>query len=201
MFQFNQDYILQNEIAELIPANLDHREEIYKCSLDQSIWEHFTEEGYGEENFNSYFDRALKYRDIKQQYTFVIKDLRKNKFAGMTRIYDVDNDLRNVKVGHTWIGTEFQKTGLNKACKFLLFEFLFEKIGMERIGFGASSANVNSINAMKSVGCSIEGELRGFLPVPNSNQRLSIILLSILKKDWDKSLKSNLKKKLQVIKA
>jgi len=101
-----------------------------------------------------------------------------------------------VKIGHTWIGKEFQGTGLNKACKYLLFEFLFEKLGFERIGFGASALNVRSIKAMESVGCTIEGKLRDFLPIKDANERVNIVLLSILKKEWLNKTKEELRIKL-----
>ena len=115
----------------------------------------------------------------------------------MTRIYEVNNEFRNVKIGHTWLGKQFQGTGLNKSCKFLLFEFLFETINMERIGFGASSRNKKSINALRSVGCKIEGELRSYLPLKDSNERVNIVLLSILKKDWLKTTKNELQSKIK----
>ena len=150
MFQFEKDYILENGIAEISPLKPSHEVDLFNVSNDIEIWEHFTENGLGKENFTKYIKRTIEKRNQHLEYPMVIKDLRNNQIAGMTRIYEINNELRNVKIGHTWLGKEFQGTGLNKSCKFLLFEFLFETINMERIGFGASSRNKKSINAFPS---------------------------------------------------
>lgn len=184
MFRFEEDYTLKGKIVELYPLQKTHEPDLFKESNHKDIWEHFTENGFGKLNFSKYIDNAISKRYEGQQYPLIIKDVRTDQVAGMTRIYDVSNDLKNVKLGHTWIGKQYQGTGLNRACKYLLFEFLFEKIGMERIGFGASSLNHKSIKAMQNVGCIIEGKLRGFLPIKDSKKRADIILLSILREEW-----------------
>ncbi len=191
MFSFDKVYHLKNDIAELMPLLLEHEEELFQVSNDKSLWTHFTENGYGEENFKTYIHAALENKRQKTQYPFVIIDRRTQKLAGITRIYAIDNALKNVKIGHTWIGTQYHGTGLNKACKYLLFDFLFEKCGIERIGFGASALNTKSIQALQGVGCIKEGELRSFLPL-DSNERVNIVLMSILKTDWEDHVKEQL---------
>lgn len=199
MFQFDKDYVLKNEVVELSPLKLSHELELFYESNDPEIWQHFIENGFGQQNFKKYIENAVQKRDEGKQYPLVIKDLRNNQLAGITRVYEVDNILKNAKVGHTWIGKRFQRTGLNKACKYLLFEFLFEKIKMKRIGFGASSLNTISIKAMLSIGCKIEGELRSFLPVKGTDERANIVLLSILKEEWTSRAKQNLENRFKAI--
>ena len=58
-----------------------------------------------------------------------------------------------MQLGYTWYGKEFQGTGLNKHCKYLLLEFAFEKMQVERVEFRADANNEKSIAAMKSIGC------------------------------------------------
>lgn len=197
MFSFKNDYVLNNGIAELSPLRLTHEQLLFPISNDPAIWEYFTENGYGAEHFSKYIRNALELRVIKRQYPFVIKDLRTGEYAGITRLYDVNGSLKNVKIGHTWIGKRFQGTGLNKACKYLLFEFLFEELGIERIGFGASAENRKSIRAMESVGCIQEGLLRNFLPKKDSVERIDVVLLSLLKGEWEKTVKTQLGQQLK----
>ncbi len=196
MLQFEREYTLKNDKVEIIPLEKSHEPALLKVSNNAAIWEYFTENGFGKENFTKYIDRAITNRKQHLEYPFVIKDLRRQQIAGMTRIYAIDNKLKNVKVGHTWIGEAFQGTGLNKNCKFLLFEFLFEQLNMERIGFGANAKNTKSIKAMESVGCTQEGRLRAFLPTANVAERIDVVLLSILKKEWETAVKTELKQKL-----
>ena len=193
MFSFEKNYVLKNERVELSPLSKEHEPLLFKASDDPDIWTHFTENGYGEVQFGKYISAALEKKKQNQEYPLVIKDLASGQYVGMTRIYDVSNQLRNVKLGHTWIGKAHQGTGLNKNCKYLLFQFLFDEMNMERIGFGASELNKKSIRALKSVGCKIEGELRHFLPIEHSDERVSIVLMSIIKSEWQGSIKANFK--------
>ncbi|MEM6342280.1 MAG: GNAT family protein [Bacteroidota bacterium] len=196
MFEFDKDYFLKNARVELSPLTTLHEAQLFAVSNEAEIWQHFEEQGYGRDNFARYIKRALRARGQKTEYTFVIKDLNRDQYAGMTRIYAVNNEHKNVKIGHTWIGTKFQATGLNKNCKYLLFEFLFETLQVERIGFGASAENINSIKAMESVGCKQEGRLRSFLPSADGTKRVDIVLLSILKHEWEDNAKIRLQQQL-----
>lgn len=198
MFDFKKDYILKNAIVALRPLLKTDEKLLFEASNDIEIWTHFEENGFGQKNFHQYINRAIQNKEKGQEYPFLIKDLRTNQYAGMTRIYAVNNDLKNVKIGHTWIGKPFQGTDLNKNCKYLLFEFLFEQLGMERIGFGASAENIHSIKAMESVGCMQEGRLRSFLPSSTTDERVDIVLLSILKSEWLTKVKRELKSKITV---
>ncbi len=198
MFDFSKDYRLHNERAELIPLQKTHLPVLFELAQDPDIWVHFEEKGLGEASFGRYIERALENRVKKEQYTFAIKDLKQEQFAGMTRIYAVDNSLKNAKIGHTWLGSQFHRTGLNKQAKYLLFKFLFEDLQMERIGFGASAENIKSIKAMESIGCVQEGRLRHFLPSAYGLGRVDIVLLSLLKHEWEAHVKAHLEAQLAV---
>ncbi|MEM8584767.1 MAG: GNAT family protein [Bacteroidota bacterium] len=197
MFHFEKEYNLKNKTVELTPLREEHESELFHISNSKEIWRFFTEKGFGRENFRSYIKNALQKREEKVEYPLVIKDLRANKLAGMTRLYDVSNELKNIKIGHTWVGEKFQGTDLNKACKYVLFEFLFDELKFERIGFGVSELNVRSLKAMESVGCKVEGKLRGFLPSEIEGKRIDIILLSLLKNEWEAGVKRELKGKIK----
>lgn len=196
---FLEDYILENERVLLSPLKLGHIDKLSEISNEQNIWTYFIENGKGFKNLTNYVQSTINNRKSEKEYPFVVFDKIKNKYAGTTRFYDYLYDLKNIKLGHTWYGKEFRGTGLNKHCKYLLFEFAFEKLGLERIGFGAHIENKISILAMESVGCKKEGVLRGFLPAMEGHGRSDIVLLSILKNEWDNNIKLKLKNKLKVI--
>lgn len=196
-FDFLEDYILENEHVKISPLQHDHIEKLLSVANDIEVWQYFLEQGKGEHALNEYCSKAIEKRSIKKEYPFVIFDKRINEYAGMTRLYDLHEELGIVKVGHTWIGKAFWGTKLNKQCKFLLFEFIFEYLGLERIGFGVHGRNLRSIIALKSIGCMQEGLLRGYLPNPIENERIDLLLFSILKRDWDSEVKKMLKDKLK----
>ena len=96
-----------------------------------------------------------------------------------------------MQLGYTWYGTKFQRTGLNRHCKFLLLSFAFEQWGAERLEFRANNDNVRSIEAMKAIGCTVEGVLRNHMASPDGTRRDTIVL-SILRDEWFAGIKERL---------
>lgn len=104
-------------------------------------------------------------------------------------------EVKTLEIGYTWYGKKYQGTGINKNCKYLLLEFAFEKLQMERVAFGANSKNERSINAMKSIGCVVEGILRNCSTDANG-ERIDAVKLSIIKNEWFENVKNKLETKL-----
>ena len=196
-FDFKKEYLFENDFVRLSPLETGHINELVGIANDPDIWTYFLENGRGIANLTKYVQSAIDNRKLGKEYPFVVFDKIKKQYAGMTRLYELNPDLKTIKLGHTWCGKSFQGTGLNKHCKCLLFEFVFEKLHAVRIGFGVSADNIRSINALKSVGCKEEGMLRDFLPQVNGAGRTDLILLSILKKEWEGNVKKELYLKLK----
>jgi len=193
---FTKEYILEDDFARLIPLTEEHILPLSKISNDSEIWKYFFEKGNTIENLTEYVRTTLKNKKSEKEYPFAVYDKRTEEFAGTTRLYEYSAILKTIKLGHTWYGKPFRGTGLNKRCKNLLFEFAFEKLGMERIGFGAYSDNLISLAAMRSVGCKKEGVLRNMFPSIDGKGRTDAILMSILKNDWFTKVKPELKIKI-----
>ena len=193
---YSKDYILEDKQVKLSPLKMQHVESLIDISNESDLWTYFIEKGNGIENLTKYVESAINNRKLNKEYPFVIFDKIKKEYVGTTRFYDYLNELKCIKLGHTWIGEKFRGTGLNKHCKFLLFEFAFEKLRLERVGFGVHIENRISIAAMRSVGCKKEGLLRNFIPSLDSKARADVMLLSILKNEWLKKVKIELKNKL-----
>lgn len=196
LLDFSKDYILENESIKLIPLSEIHINYLIGISSEKEIWTYFLDKGLGKEKIVNYCLSAIRRRRQKEEYPFVIFDKRVNKYAGMTRMYNYDNQIGVIKIGHTWLGKEFWGTQLNKHCKFLMFDFIFENINAERIGFGVHAQNARSINALLSIGCEQEGVLRNFLPSFDNDNRIDLLLFSIIKQDWHTKVKAMLQEKL-----
>jgi len=195
-FYFDSEIILENEVVKLRPIKISDVQHLVSISLEPSIWNYSFVKGNGEKNLTNYISEAIKARESKTSYTFIIYDKRKQEYAGCTRFCDINTFLNTTRLGYTWYGKNFQGTGLNKHCKFLLFQYAFENIGFERIGLGSYVENERSINAMLSVGCKKEGFFRSMFPAVSGNGRTDAILLSILKEEWVSAEKKKLLKKL-----
>ena len=195
-FNFKENYILEDDFVKLSPLKIEHVENLLEIANEIDIWKYSFVKGDGVENLTKYIQSTIDSRKAEKDYPFVVYDKIKNQYAGSTRYCEIIPSLKAIRIGYTWYGKEFRGTGLNKHCKYLLFEFAFDKMGAERIGLGAYIENEISIAAMQSVGCQKEGILRGIFPATNGMGRTDGILLSILKNEWNENIKSELKNKL-----
>lgn len=195
-FKFTEDYIVEDEYIKLIPLSMNHYDELLKFSLSEpEIWMYSMVKADTAENLKMYMQNALEKRFMEQEYTFVVFDKKKQRFCGATRYTDVNLQINKLQMGYTWYGKDFQGTYVNKHCKFLLLQFAFEFMNMYRVEFRAYSENIRSINALRSIGCHIEGTLRGNA-IDENGLRRDTIVLSILQDEWNEHLKEMLFKKI-----
>jgi N-acetyltransferase len=194
-FDFSKDYIL-DDVVLLRPFKKEDIAHLLHFSVDEpDTWWASPAKIAGEENFKKHFEDALKAKEDKKEYPFIVYDKRTKQYAGSTRFYDIQLLNQSLQLGYTWYGEKFRSTGLNKHCKYLLLSFAFEQMGMERVEFRAHAKNERSIAGMKSIGCTVEGILRKMTPMQSGGRRDTIVL-SILKEEWENGVKENLKKRL-----
>ncbi|WKK77059.2 GNAT family protein [Marivirga salinae] len=196
MIDLEKHYVLENPRVRLKPLMLlDVHNLSDIVTKEQGLWKYTLHDVSSKENLLSYIEEAIVNRQKGIAYPFSVFDKKLQKYAGCTRIYEIDALHKTCSIGFTWYGKKFQGTGLNKNCKYLLFEFAFEELLMERIQFRVDKQNIRSINAIKSVGCQEEGILRSNLYKPNGERRDSMIL-SMLKSEWRMTAKTRLEEKL-----
>ena len=162
---------------------------------EPQLWEFSFKSAAGEENLSLYIDAALRDKDKGTAHPFIVYDKLKGAYAGSTRFYDIHWSFKTLQLGYTWYGADFQGTGLNKNCKYLLLQYAFEELGMERVEFRADNNNSRSVAAMKSIGCTVEGVLRSHMPNAQGGRRDSIVL-SILRSEWFDRIQANLQAKI-----
>lgn len=195
-FNFKEEYILENDVVRLQPLQATDFEKLVAFSINEpELWSYNVNGPDSPENLKKYIEKTLSQKDKLVEYPFLVFDKTKNKVAGSTRFYNINLEAKHLEIGFTWYGKEFQGTTLNKNCKYLLLEFAFEKMNLERVGFRANNLNQRSINAMKSIGCIEEGVLRNFNTDAKGN-RIDAIVLSIIKNEWFASVKQNLKNRI-----
>jgi RimJ/RimL family protein N-acetyltransferase len=195
---FSDQTILEDDTVLLRPLQLSDVENLLEISENEpETWEYSLVRADGKSNLENYIQLALKAKAKQTEFPFVVFDKKSGKYAGSTRFYDINFKFKTIQLGYTWYGKDFRGTGLNKHCKYLLLQFAFETLGMERVEFRADNNNQRSIAAMKSIGCTVEGILRSHMPTIDCNIRRDSIILSILKSEWETQVKDNLKEKLK----
>jgi len=192
LFDFENDYILENNFVQLRPLTvLDIPVLLPFSEQEPELWNYSLIKATNEKELINYVNLAFEGRKHKREYAFVVYDKIQQKIAGSTRFYDINLNNKSLQLGFTWYGKAFQGTGMNKQCKLLLLDFAFDFMQMERVEFRADNQNKPSIAAMKRIGCVEEGVLRSNFIKPNGERRSSIVL-SILKSEWEQSVKANL---------
>ncbi|MES2330302.1 MAG: GNAT family N-acetyltransferase [Bacteroidota bacterium] len=192
VFDLSKEYLLEDDCVFLRPLQANDCKNLLLFSLNEpELWKYSLVKVAGEENLKNYIAAALSARDSGREYAFIVFDKRTQEFAGSTRFYDIQLSQKTLQLGYTWYGKKFHGTGLNKHCKYLLLQFAFEEIGMERVEFRADNTNERSIAAMKSIGCVVEGVLRSST-IKADGQRRDSIVLSILKNEWENGVRDRL---------
>ncbi len=195
-FNFDCKYTLENEFVLLQPLEINDFDKLVNFAINEpEIWTYSLMQADSEIKLKNYLKTAIKFRNEKKEYPFIVFDKQQKSFAGSTRFYDIQLTNKCLQLGYTWYGKKHQGTGLNKHCKYLLLDFAFNKMDIERVEFRADNDNLKSIAAMKSIGCTVEGVLRSNGYKPNGDRRNSIVL-SILKDEWNTHIKQLLKLKL-----
>lgn len=194
-FDFDFDFILENEMVLLRPLSEDDFEHLLPFALNEpELWKYSLIQASGEDGLKNYIEQAIRGRTERKEYAFTVFDKRTNEFAGSTRFYDIQLFYETLQLGYTWYGKKFQGTNLNKNCKYLLLEFAFEQKNFKRVEFRADHNNARSIAAMKSIGCTEEGVLRSNVIKADGGRRDSIVL-SILREEWLGNIKNMLANK------
>jgi RimJ/RimL family protein N-acetyltransferase len=198
MDTINQQLILEDDRVLLRVLKADDYTNLLPFAINEpTLWKYSLVQAAGEDGLKNYLQLALDAKVAGKELPFIVFDKTTNQYAGSTRYYDINLPFKTLQLGYTWYGKAFHGTGLNKHCKFLLLQYAFETLQVERVEFRADNDNARSIAAMKSIGCKVDGILRSNMPRPAGEPgRRDSIVLSILKDEWFNEVKEMLKKKL-----
>jgi hypothetical protein len=191
-FSINQNIVLENDCVLLRPLAMSDANYLQVFSENEpELWQYSLQSAAGSDNLTQYLESAVKGRESGLAYPFIIYDKQRKAYVGTTRFYEIDLLNQSLLLGYTWLGLDFQRTGINRHCKYLLLQFAFEQAGFHRVAFRADINNEKSIRAMESIGCKHEGILREHMLLANGMRRTSV-LLSILANEWQDSVKKQL---------
>lgn len=175
---------LENKRALLRPLKASDQELLAEIALNEpDLWRFTATLINSPEALQAYFETALSEREQGLSIPFLIFDKEKNKPAGCTRFMQPNAQHKRVEIGWTWLGSEFQGSGLNKAMKYLLLEHAFEAMDMNRVELKTSELNTPSRNAIASIGAVQEGILRSHMINDDGTVR-NTVYFSIIKEEW-----------------
>ena len=181
---FVKSAVLENSRVRLRPLEATDFEALKPIAFDPELWKYTLTRGDDAVSLAAYVAAAVQGRQQELRYPFVIIDRRTGRLAGSTSYYNVNEAEQRLSIGYTWVGQEFQRSGLNRAAKHLLLCHAFGDLGCERVELETDARNHKSQEAMRRMGATEEGTLRSYRFTQGGVRRDNVIF-SILRPEWD----------------
>ncbi|RYU81071.1 GNAT family N-acetyltransferase [Hymenobacter persicinus] len=176
---------LENSRVRLRPLEPTDFEELKRIIFDAELWKFSSLPAPADAlGLAAYLNKAVQDRAQGTRYAFAIIDRETGRVVGSTSYGSFSPPDRRLEIGWTWLGTDFQRTGLNRAAKHLLLKYAFGELGCERVELKADALNLKSREAMRRMGATEEGILRSHMVMPGGRRRDSVYY-SILKSEWE----------------
>lgn len=175
---------LENNRAKLISLESFHYQDLLPLSKEVDLNAYGGSDISSTTKLKAYIKDAITRREATTALPFIIFDKKLARFAGSTRFGNIDKLNKVVHIGWTWIGKDFQGSGLNQHIKYLMLQYAFEKLDYERVEFRIDERNIRSRKAVEKLGTTLEGILRKDIITKNGRRRNSCCY-SILQSEWE----------------
>ncbi|RNC87089.1 MAG: N-acetyltransferase [Winogradskyella sp.] len=175
--------ILENNRVKLSVLTMDNYQNLLDIAQEKDLIYYSPSNISTPENLKSYVQLAVDGYHDKTIIPFIVYDKQYQKYAGSTRFGLINWKNKLLHIGWTWIGHEFQGTGLNGNMKFLMLQYAFETLEFEKVEFRIDDRNVKSRRAVEKLGATLEGILRKDT-VMKDGYRRSTCCYGILKEEW-----------------
>ncbi len=180
---FDESIFLENDFVQLQPLTEKHFPMLLPIAMEKSLWQFTSACIENEEDFKRYFDTALQEKNSGQAYPFAVFNKRLNQYAGSTRYGNIALTHKRLEIGWTWYHPAMQGSGINKACKFLMVQYGFEVLQLNRIELKTSLLNEKSQRAIAKIGATKEGILRKHM-INEKGEVRDTVYFSIVNGEW-----------------
>ena len=174
---------LENKRARLSLLDLSNYKHLEAIAQEKDLIFYSPSDISTPERLRDYVQLAVDGYYQKTIIPFIIYDKEKEAYAGSTRFGLINWKNKLLHIGWTWIGNDFQGTGLNANMKFLMLQYTFEALGFEKVEFRIDERNNKSRRAVEKLGATLEGILRKDTVMKDGFRR-STCCYGILKEEW-----------------
>lgn len=175
--------VLEGSLARLEPLREDHLPALIAIGLDPELWRWTVALVRTPEDMRHYVRVALDLAERGEALPFVTIEKSTMRVAGSTRFGNIDRANRRVEIGWTWLGREFQRTGINTEVKYLMLRHAFEVMQCLRVELKTDALNLQSRTAIERIGAREEGTLRSHM-VTETGRIRDTVYYSILADEW-----------------
>ena len=184
--------MLQHTPISLIPLLSEHILMLKNFAFDTKLWEFGLNKLSNVDQLEIYINDALTNVENKNAIVWVIQ--MDKEIIGTTRLANIDYNAKMAQLGWTWINQKYQGTKSNKISKYLILQYAFEELNLNKIVLKTDALNIISNKAIQSIGAKLETTLENDLKTWRGNYRDTNVF-SIYKNDWQ-TIKGELLKKI-----
>jgi N-acetyltransferase len=167
----------------LEPLSSAHADGLSHAASDGELWNLFVTFVPHPDEVHDYIQSALDGQTSGHMLPWAVRDAASGEVIGATRFHDMRNSADRVEIGYTWYSGSFHRTHVNTACKLVLLEYAFEKVGCGVVGFRTDILNLNSQRAIEALGAKKDGVLRHHSRRKDGSIR-DDVFYSILNTEW-----------------
>ena len=175
----DRNLILENEKVLLRPMTRQDFPLLQTLSSDPSMWIYFTHDLSIPEEFELW--AAPHFAGERLQ--FAVFDKEKRTLAGATAFGSFSPRDQRLEIGWTWLGKDFQGTGINQQMKKLMLDYCFSELKLKRVEIKTDVLNLPARKALLKFGAVEEGVLRSHTLMTNGRRR-DTIYYSVLEGEW-----------------
>jgi|SRR5882672_483308 len=185
---------LEGHGVRLEPLSAAHHDGLAAAAADGKLWELWFTSVPGPGQTQAYIDAALAGQKNGDMLPWAVRELASGNLVGSTRYHDIVKPADRVEIGYTWYAKRMQKSHVNTACKLLLLEHAFDKVGCKVVGLRTDNFNFNSQKAIEALGAKKDGVIRHHWPRRDGTIR-DTVMYSILLDEW-RDIRRHLERRL-----
>ena len=174
---------LEGSGVRLEPLHAEHADALARAASDGRLWELWYTTVPEPSAMAAYVAEALAGQEQGHMLPWVVRELGSGTIVGSTRYHDVVPAIDRVEIGYTWYGRSWQRSHVNTACKLLLLEHAFDRLGCKVVGLRTDNFNFASQRAIEALGAKKDGVLRHHRARRDGTVRDSV-MYSILAGEW-----------------
>ncbi|MEA1786259.1 GNAT family protein [Arenibacter sp. GZD96] len=178
---------LENNSVRLSELGLNNYQNLLSVASEPKLVQYSPSDIATPVALKNYVETALENHKNNTAIPFIIFDKRVARYAGSTRFMNIDWHHKVLEIGSTWIGTDFQGSGLNSAVKQLMLHYAFAVLGFEKVEFRIDERNIRSRKAVEKLGAQLEGILRQNVYLPDGFKR-NTCCYGVLRSEWENSV-------------
>lgn len=174
---------LENNIAKLTLLDLSNYEHLIPIGAQDNLVQYSPSKIANPEDLKAFVQDAVDAYYHRTEIPFIIYDKRFKAYAGSSRYMNIDWRNKVLEIGSSWIGREFQGSGLNMNMKFLMLQYAFESLNFEKVEFRVDERNIRSRKSVEKIGGTLEGILRKNVYLLDGYKR-NTCCYGILREEW-----------------